>query len=106
MHIWSSAHGAVCASQGCAQPAAWHFEAHGVGSDYCHACRDRIDDHLCQDDDLEARDDWDDLDAECGLARDGQCSMAGSEHCDFCCPNRNSDLFVGSAAWRAKHQSK
>lgn len=45
-------------------------------------------------------DDWED----CGLMPDGQCSMAGSEHCDFTCPNRDSDMFVGSKAWREKHK--
>lgn len=51
-------------------------------------------------------DDHEDMDYECGLGRDGQCSQAGTEHCDFCCPNRNSELFVGSAAWRAKFKQK
>lgn len=40
---------------------------------------------------------------ECGLGSDGQCSMAGSEHCDFCCPNRDSELFAGSKAWCRAH---
>ena len=53
---------------------------------------------------LMGADETDDLDLMCGLARNGQCSQAGTEHCDFECPNRNSDLFVGSAAWRAKHE--
>ena len=53
----------------------------------------------CDPDDLD--DDW--IDIDCGLQRDGQCSQAGTEHCDFECPNRNSDVFVGSAAWRKKH---
>lgn len=48
-------------------------------------------------------DDSDCRDFDCGLRRDGQCSQAGTEHCDFECPNRNSDLFVGSVAWRQKH---
>ena len=29
---------------------------------------------------------------------------AGTEHCDFICPYRNSEHFAGSAAWRAKHK--
>ena len=45
----------------------------------------------------------DDEDENCGLMEDGQCVMAGTEHCDFECPNRDSDLFCGSAAWLAKH---
>lgn len=43
---------------------------------------------------------------ECGLRRDGQCSLAGTEHCDFICPFRNSEHFAGSAAWRAKRRKK
>lgn len=48
----------------------------------------------------------DDWEMNCGLMHDGQCSNAGSEWCDFECPLRNSDLFVGSAAWRAKHAKR
>ena len=51
--------------------------------------------------DVAGDDEWE---MSCGLRRDGLCSQAGTEHCDFECPNRNSDLFVGSAAWRAKHE--
>lgn len=36
------------------------------------------------DDDLP--DDEDDLYDECGMRPDGQCSMAGSEWCDWSCP--------------------
>lgn len=43
-------------------------------------------------------------DFDCGLMRDGQCTKAGSEECDFSCPNRDSELFAGSAAWVKKHQ--
>ena len=49
--------------------------------------------------------DGDDFD-DCGLMPNGLCSMAGSEHCDFSCPHRDSDLFRGSAAWRAKFKRK
>ena len=54
------------------------------------------------DDDEEA--DWDDEDGDddCGLLEDGQCLMAGTEHCDFECPNRNSEFFCGSRAWCRK----
>lgn len=57
------------------------------------------------DDDNEYDDDGDDdwLDLECGLMHDGQCSMAGTEHCDFECPNRHSEDFCGSVAWNKKH---
>ena len=43
---------------------------------------------------------------ECGLGPRGQCSLAGTEHCDFVCPFRNSEHFAGSAAWRAKHKGQ
>ena len=46
---------------------------------------------------------WED---ECGLGSGGYCSMAGTEHCDFSCPNRNSDQFRGSASWHAKFKRK
>ncbi len=60
------------------------------------------DDSLLDDDhDVAGDDEWE---MACGLMRDGYCSQAGTEHCDFECPNRNSDLFIGSAAWRAKHE--
>jgi len=58
------------------------------------------------DDDNEYEDDGDDWMDECGLMDDGQCTMAGTEHCDFSCPNRDSEDFCGSAAWRRKHGSK
>lgn len=69
----------------------------------------QIDDHLYEppDDDNEYEDDddfW--LEQECGLMADGQCAMAGTEHCDFSCPNRDSEDFVGSAAWIAKHKAR
>ena len=35
--------------------------------------------------------DWDEEDGDdidCGLMRDGQCTKAGSEECDWECPNR------------------
>lgn len=56
-----------------------------------------IDDY---DDDFE-----DDDDSDCMLMEDGQCLKAGSEECDFCCPNRMSEFFAGSPAWRKKHGS-
>ena len=58
------------------------------------------------DDDNEYEDDGDDWMDECGLMDDGQCTMAGTEHCDFSCPNRHSEDFCGSAAWRREHGSK
>jgi hypothetical protein len=54
--------------------------------------------------------DWDeedgDDDFDCHLGPDGQCGAAGSEMCDWECPMRNSDLFVGSRAWCKKHKVK
>lgn len=46
----------------------------------------------------------DDETDDCGLGLDGQCSSAGTEHCDFSCRNRDSELFVGSAAWERKQR--
>lgn len=51
---------------------------------------------------IEPEDEWDELD-ECGLMHDGQCTQAGTEHCDFVCPMRDSEFFAGSKAWRKKH---
>jgi hypothetical protein len=31
--------------------------------------------------------DWEELQDDCYMDRDGYCSMVGSEHCDFDCPN-------------------
>lgn len=73
-----------------------------------NAVQEQIDDHLYQDDDDydpdEDRQAW--LEAECGLMNDGQCLMAGTEHCDFTCPWRDSEDFAGSAAWIKKHEKK
>lgn len=67
--------------------------------------QDEIDDLMMAGEDdypEDGPDEWED----CGLMHDGQCSMAGSEHCDFSCPNRDSDMFAGSRAWREKHKRK
>jgi hypothetical protein len=50
-------------------------------------------------------DDPEEDDFDCGLMADGQCTMAGSEDCDFSCPNRDSELFAGSKAWMKAHGS-
>jgi hypothetical protein len=63
-------------------------------------------DEIFDDDDGDPFDELDELDMDCGLADDGQCSQAGTEYCDFECPYRDSDLFAGSAAWQEKHKSK
>jgi hypothetical protein len=66
-----------------------------------------VDDHLydCDDFDYEP-DPLEEAEAECGLGRNGQCSLAGTEHCDFVCPFRDSEDFAGSAAWHAKRRGK
>lgn len=58
------------------------------------------------DDDGYELDPMEEAEMDCGLGRDGQCSQAGSEHCDFSCPFRNSEYFAGSAAWLAKRKRK
>ena len=72
--------------------------------EYCMVCVQAEIDGYSDGDDSDGEDD-DPFD-ECGLMRDGQCSMAGTEHCDFECPNRESELFCGSAAWQRKHAKK
>ncbi len=49
-------------------------------------------------------DEFEELMQECGLRHDGQCSMAGTEHCDFICPMSDSEDFCGSKAWNEKHK--
>jgi hypothetical protein len=64
------------------------------------------DDHVFNDDnEYDQEDEYDPMD-ECGLMHDGQCSQAGTEHCDFSCPMRDSAQFVGSKAWREKRRKK
>lgn len=53
-------------------------------------------------DDGDNGDPFDELD-ECGLMDDGQCQLAGTEHCDFSCPFRDSEYFCGSKAWLQKN---
>jgi hypothetical protein len=59
--------------------------------------------------DYDIEDDEDDFeeaaDADCMLMEDGQCMAAGSEWCDFECPNRMSEMFAGSPAWMRAHGS-
>lgn len=61
---------------------------------------------FAHDDDLAPYepDPLEELEQECGLRHDGQCGLAGTEHCDFVCPWRNSEDFAGSSAWIAKHK--
>lgn len=65
----------------------------------------QFDDDFYADDDRDS-DEEDGDDFDCHLMPDGQCLAAGSEYCDWECPNRNSELFVGSRAWCAKHRRK
>lgn len=75
-----------------------------LGCKHCPALRPVPDDDDANDAlDGEEADDFED---ECGLMRNGQCSQAGTEHCDFECPNRESELFCGSAAWHRKWDRK
>lgn len=54
-------------------------------------------------DEVDDFDDEDDL-LDCALdPESGQCGHAGSEHCDFECPLRDSDEFAGSRAYCIKH---
>lgn len=53
--------------------------------------------------DVDGDSQFDELMQECGLGSNGQCSLAGTEHCDFECPLRNSEDFCGSEAWLRKH---
>ena len=57
------------------------------------------------DDDYEP-DPLEEAELACGLGRGGQCSLAGTEHCDFICPFRDSEDFAGSKAWAALHGQK
>lgn len=56
--------------------------------------------------------DWDQFDDaeiedepefDCGLGLDGQCSMAGSEDCDWDCPHSHGPLYAGSEGWDKRH---
>lgn len=52
---------------------------------------------IASDDEFDEEDfDW--VDALCSMGRDGQCGQAGSEHCDFECPNMR--------AWREEQRRK
>lgn len=62
------------------------------------------DDDDFNDDDFD--DEPEDWGEDCGLDDDGQCSLAGTEQCDFECPYRDSELFAGSRAWNEKHKVK
>lgn len=57
------------------------------------------------DDDLPDDEELEDM-IDCGLAPDGQCQLAGTEHCEWDCPHSSSELFVGSDAWYKKRAGK
>ncbi|MEO9231538.1 MAG: hypothetical protein ABI216_21670 [Devosia sp.] len=52
------------------------------------------------DDDFED-DDYDDFE-DCGMGPDGQCSMAGSEWCDWDCPRSRASDRIAAMKHRAK----
>lgn len=58
---------------------------------FAHGCApwDDDDENYCDDEDDEAWDDDDDDFFDCGMMADGTCSQAGSEWCEFECPNRS-----------------
>ena len=68
--------------------------------------RDTISNDFDHPDDDYEPDLMEEAEAECGLHSDGQCSLAGTEHCDFVCPFRDSEDFAGSEAWCKKHNQK
>lgn len=53
--------------------------------------------------DFEAEEDEDQFD--CGLGPDGQCSMAGSEDCDWECPHSRGAFYAGSEHWNRRHDA-
>lgn len=44
-------------------------------------------------------------DFDCGLRIDGQCSMAGTETCDWDCPHSHGPYYAGSEAWNRRHDA-
>lgn len=74
-----------------------------LGCKHCTALRPVPDNFDHDGNDSLDGEESDDFEDDCGLRHDGQCGMAGTEHCDFECPNRESELFCGSTAWRQKH---
>ena len=59
------------------------------------------DDDLCDDGEEDGDDD------DCGLSfDDGQCSMAGSEHCDWSCRWSRSKFFAGNPGFKPKRKRK
>lgn len=57
-----------------------------------YAPYDEFDDDGCRED-------------ECGLCPDGQCTMAGSEFCDFQCAERNGPWFAGNPEFAERHKA-
>ncbi len=49
--------------------------------------------------------DEEDEEFDCGLGPDGQCSMAGSEDCDWDCPHSHGPRYAGSEAWHREHNA-
>ena len=60
-----------------------------------------------EDEDGPDLDEDDAFDEDCGLNfEDGQCALAGTEHCDWICPNRNSDQFAGNPGFKLKRKRR
>lgn len=74
-------------------------EHHGI-------CPECVEAHMADYDDAADDEEGDGLedDFDCGLMSNGQCAKAGSEECDWSCPNRESELFAGSVANLAKQK--
>lgn len=52
-------------------------------------------------------DDWDEDEPlhDCGLLLNGQCMLAGTEECDWDCPNSHGPFYAGSEAWHKRHNA-
>lgn len=50
-------------------------------------------------------DEWEDgeIPHDCGLLLNGQCLLAGSEECDWDCPNSHGPFYAGSECWHKRH---
>jgi len=52
------------------------------GGKICDICAYDNDDHCIEDD----QDEMAEAEMNCGMGKDGQCSQAGTEYCDWNCP--------------------
>lgn len=65
------------------------YDDFDMDDDVCDYCGNPLEECACID---------------CALGPDGQCAKAGSEECDWDCPNSHGPLFCGSNAWHLRHQ--